>query len=156
VFDTIAGLPVHALMVHVPIVLIPLSALGAILIAARPKALRLFGVATVIAAVVGALASFVAKYSGQELAGRVGWPQEHVDPLAGVAYLVLLVVFWLFARGVPLNRHRPLWLKFYGGILIFAALFMCYLTLLTGISGTSATLSGVVEQSQPNVFEPGD
>jgi len=69
VFDTIAGLPVHALMVHVPIVLIPLSALGAILIAARPKALRLFGVATVIAAVVGALASFVAKYSGQKLAG---------------------------------------------------------------------------------------
>ena len=160
-FDTISGLPVHALMVHVPIVLIPLSALGAILIAARPKALRLFGVATVIAAVVGALASFVAKYSGQELAGRVGWPQEHVDygnsyPLAGVAYLVLLVVFWLFARGVPLNRHRPLWLKFYGGILIFAALFMCYLTLLTGISGTSATWSGVVEQSQPNVFVPGD
>ena len=78
-FDSINGVPIHALIVHVAIVLIPLSAIGAILIAARPKALRLFGAATVVGAAVGAVASVISKTSGQNLSQRVGWPQEHVD-----------------------------------------------------------------------------
>ena len=156
-FDSIYGVPIHALIVHVAIVLTPLSAIGAILIAARPKALRLFGAATVIGAAVGAVASVISKTSGQNLSQRVGWPQEHVDygnifPIAAVAFLLLLVVFWLIARGVPLNRNRPLWLKVFGAALIFAAIGITYLTVLTGFSGASATWTRTMENTQPGTF----
>ena len=157
-FDSINGVPIHALIVHVAIVLIPLSAIGAILIAARPKALRLFGAATVIGAGVGAVASVISKTSGQNLSQRVGWPQEHVDygnisPIAAVAFLLLLVVFWLIARGVPLNRNRPLWLKVFGAALILAAIGITYLTVLTGFSGASATWTKTIENTQPGTFK---
>ena len=157
-FDSINGVPIHALIVHVAIVLIPLSAIGAILIAARPKALRLFGAATVIGAAVGAVATVTSKTSGQNLSQRVGWPQEHVDygnifPIAAVAFLLLLVVFWLIARGVPLNRNRPLWLKVFGAALILAAIGITYLTVLTGFSGASATWIKTIENTQPGTFK---
>ena len=157
-FDSINGVPIHALIVHVAIVLIPLSAIGAILIAARPKALRLFGAATIIGAAVGAVAGVISKTSGQDLSQRVGWPQEHVDygnifPIAAVAFLLLLVVFWLIARGVPLNRNRPLWLKVFGAALILAAIGITYLTVLTGFSGASATWTKTIENTQPGTFK---
>ena len=157
-FDSINGVPIHALIVHVAIVLIPLSAIGAILIAARPKALRFFGVKTVIAAAVGVVAGVISKTSGQNLSQRVGWPQEHVDygnifPIAAVAFLLLLVVFWLIARGVPLNRNRPLWLKVFGAALILAAIGITYLTVLTGFSGASATWTKTIENTQPGTFK---
>lgn len=149
VFDLIAGLPVHVLVVHLAVVLIPLSAIGAILIAARPKALRLFGAATVIGATVGVIASVIAELSGNQLAQRVGWPEEHTNygeiyPFAAMAFLALLIVFWLFARGVPLNRNRPLWLKVFGAVLIVAAVAITYFTVLTGYSGSKATWSEIV------------
>ena len=135
-FDSINGVPIHALIVHVAIVLIPLSAIGAILIAARPKALRFFGVKTVIAAAVGVVAGVISKTSGQNLSQRVGWPQEHVDygnifPIAALGFLFLLTIFWLIARGVPLNRERPLWLKVVGATLILVAIGISYLTVST-------------------------
>ncbi len=156
-FDTIGGVPVHALIVHVPIVLIPLSAIGAILIAARPKALRLFGAATVIGAVVGLVASIIAKSSGQELAQRIGWPQGHTDygnlfPWATATFLSLLLIFWLFVRGIPLNRNRPLWLKVFGAMVILASIGITYFTVLTGFSGASATWEKVIDKTQPGTF----
>ncbi len=149
VFDTFAGLPVHILIVHVAVVLIPLSAIGATLIAARPKALRLFGAATVIGATVGVIASVIATLSGSQLAERVGWPEEHANygevfPFAAVAFLVLLIAFWVLARGIPLNRNRPLWLKVLGAVLIVAAIGISYFTVLTGYSGSKATWSEIV------------
>ena len=139
-FDSINGVPIHALIVHVAIVLIPLSAIGAILIAARPKALRFFGVKTVIAAAVGVVAGVISKTSGQNLSQRVGWPQEHVDygnifPIAALGFLFLLTIFWLIARGVPLNRERPLWLKVVGATLILVAIGISYLTVSTTYLG---------------------
>ena len=49
----------QALLMYVAVVLTLLSAIGAILIAARPKALRFFGVKTVIAAAVGVVAGVI-------------------------------------------------------------------------------------------------
>lgn len=148
-FDLIAGLPVHVLIVHLAVVLIPLSAIGATLIAARPKALRLFGAATVIGATVGVIASVIAVISGNQLAERVGRPEAHANygeifPYAAVGFLVLLIMFWLFARGVPLNRNRPLWLKIFGAVLIIAAIGITYFAVLTGYSGSKATWSEIV------------
>lgn len=158
-FDTVAGLPVHVLVVHAAVVLVPLAAVGTVMIAARPKLLRLFGVATVVAAGVGAGASIIAKYSGQELAGRVGWPNPHSDygnlfPFAAVTFFVAVTVFWLIARGVPLNRNRPLSVKIFGGVLIIAAIAVTFFTVITGHTGSEATWSKVIENTRPGTFEP--
>ena len=48
-----SGVSMQALLMYVAVVLTLLSAIGALLIAARPKALRFFGVKIVIAAAVG-------------------------------------------------------------------------------------------------------
>jgi uncharacterized membrane protein len=151
-FDTIGGLPVHSLVIHVVVVLIPLSAIGAILIAARPKSLRLFGAATVVGAGLGTAAAFVAKESGESLASRVGLPETHADfgdklPILALAYFVVLTVFWLYARGVPLNRNRPLWLKVFGAVLILISIGISYFTFMTGDTGTEATWSEVIQQT---------
>ena len=51
--DTVAGLPVHPLVVHAAVVLLPLAALGAILMAVWRSFSRRFGVIVVITAGVG-------------------------------------------------------------------------------------------------------
>ena len=132
-FDSINGVPIHALIVHVAIVLIPLSAIGAILIAARPKALRLFGAKTVIAAAVGVVAGVISGMLRKGLGQDAFWSGNYVEyrilfPIAALGFLFLLTIFWLIARGVPLNRNRPLWLKVIGATLILAGIGISYLT----------------------------
>jgi hypothetical protein len=78
-FDTIGGLPVHSLVVHAVVVLVPLVALGAILMAFWPSFSRRFGTLIVVVAAGAAAATVVAKESGEQLAGRVGSPEPHVD-----------------------------------------------------------------------------
>ena len=78
-FDSINGVPIHALIVHVALVLIPLSAIGAILIAARPKALRLFGVKTVIAAAVGVVAGVISGMLRKGLGQDATWSGNYVN-----------------------------------------------------------------------------
>ncbi len=160
-FDTIDGLPVHVLVVHVAVVLIPLAAIGAILIALRPRAMRLFGVATVLGAAIGTVASFVARSSGEILSSRIGFPEPHVTygetfPIAALGFLILLVIFWLFARGIPLNRNRPVWLKVYGGVVIVAAIGIAYFTFLVGHTGAEATWATVIENTKPGTYSESD
>jgi hypothetical protein len=159
--DTIFGLPVHVLVIHAVVVLIPLSALGAVFIALRPKALRLFGAATIIGAAVGTAGAFIAKESGEQLASRIGYPQPHTEygdvyPLYALIYFVTITIFWLFARGIPLNRNRPVWLKVFGGVVIIAAIAITWFTILTGHSGSEATWQQVTESTQRGTFEQGN
>ena len=139
-FDSINGVPIHALIVHVAIVLIPLSAIGAILIAARPKALRFFGVKTVIAAAVGVVAGVISGMLRKGLGQDATWSGNYVEyrnisPIPALGFLFSLTIFWLIARGVPLNRNRPLWLKVYGAVVIVAAIAISYLTVSTTYLG---------------------
>lgn len=160
-FDTIGGLPVHPLVVHAAVVLIPLSAIGAFLIVLRPRYLRYFGVATISVALIGLIAAFISKESGESLSSRIGNPQPHVDygniyPLVALGYVFLLTFFWLFARGVPLNRNRPIWLKLVGVVVLLAAVGISYFTFLVGHSGAEATWSGIIQNTQVGTFPSED
>jgi len=71
-FDTIQGLPVHALVVHAVVVLVPLSAVGVLAIAAVPRWRERFGTLVLLVS-TGALVTVpVATRSGQDLKERVG------------------------------------------------------------------------------------
>lgn len=68
--DTFSGLPVHALVVHAVVVLLPLAALGAIAVVLVPRLMRAYGL-LVAAGTIAAVASVpIAARSGQLLYDR--------------------------------------------------------------------------------------
>lgn len=73
-FDLINGIPVHPLVVHAIVVLLPLATLGTIAIAVRPRWRRPYGPLVVASALVATVLSPVATSSGEALEERVGDP----------------------------------------------------------------------------------
>ncbi len=70
-FDYIFGLPMHALVIHAVVVLVPLSALCAIAYVVRPGWRRLLRWPTAAGAVISGVSAFVAAESGEALQRRV-------------------------------------------------------------------------------------
>ena len=68
----IFGLPLHPLVVHAAVVLIPLASLGALIVVVSARARERFGWLTVAFAVAAAGAAITAKLSGEALAESLG------------------------------------------------------------------------------------
>ncbi len=152
ILDSVAGLPMHPLIVHGAVVLVPLAALGLMLMAVRPAFSRRFGVLVVIVAGVAAIASVAAKLSGEELAERIGTPEVHAElgdvlPLVALGLFVLGLVFWLVDRGIPSNKPRPGWLVVFAIVLLAASAFAIFWTIRVGHSGAEAVWSDVIERT---------
>ena len=109
-FHTLGGLPAHPLLVHIPVVLIPLAALGALAIAVRPRWMRSFGWLLAGVAGVGLLGAIFAAQSGEayketlEATGQTitSTLEDHAemgDAAQGFAavFFALVVVWVLFA-----------------------------------------------------------
>jgi hypothetical protein len=111
---TLDGIPLHPLVVHAVVVLLPLAALGALAVAARRSWLSRFGPLILLVAVVGVAAVPVATWSGGQLQDAMGGGsplvQEHAArgevllPYA-VAFVVLLAVAVLTGRWA--ERDEP-------------------------------------------------
>lgn len=143
-FDTIAGLPVHPLIVHAVVMLLPLSAIGLIACVVRPAWRERFGILVVLGALGGAIAAWVAKESGEQLAARIGKPADHAEwgerlvPIA-FAFGILTVIWYAALRrsrsGTGLGRI----LGVVGALLAVAVMG---LTVLAGHSGATAAWAG--------------
>jgi hypothetical protein len=70
-FDTILGLPVHALVVHFVVVLVPLAAAGVIGMAVVPAWRERFGLAVLAIATAALVSVPVATMSGKKLLSRI-------------------------------------------------------------------------------------
>lgn len=112
--DSIVGLPVHPLVVHAVVVLVPLVAAGMVLAMLAPRWAERLRVVLAVLAVAAAGAGFVARSSGQTLLARVpGSPEvaRHADladalPLLLLGMAALVVAWaWLSATG---RRERLL------------------------------------------------
>ena len=103
-FDLINGLPVHPLVVHAVVVLLPLGTLGTIAIAVRPAWRRPYGLLVVACTALATVLIPVATSSGEALEERVGNPGEHAelgDQLIWFAIPMLLLaaaLWWLDRR----------------------------------------------------------
>lgn len=102
----INGLPAHPLLVHLVVVLLPLSALGAILISLWPAAQRKLSFLVPLGATIGAVAVPITVRAGRDLAEQFGNPPfieqheeygEKVLPWA-VALAVTTILQWLYLR----------------------------------------------------------
>ncbi|MCX6395057.1 MAG: hypothetical protein NTV23_01060 [Propionibacteriales bacterium] len=105
-FDLINGLPIHPLVVHGVVVLLPLAILGTIAIAVRTPWRRRYGPLVVGAAAVATALIPIATSSGEALEKHVGDPGKHAqlgDQLIWFA-LPLLVLSTVL---VVLDRRTP-------------------------------------------------
>jgi len=98
-FDLFFGLPLHVLVNHAVVVLIPLGALAMILMVFVPRLRKSFSYVSAGITLLGAIAATVAAQSGEALSERVGYPgvhQEWGETLVPVAWaLVVVSVAWV-------------------------------------------------------------
>ena len=170
-FDTIFGLPVHPLIVHGVVVLLPLAALGVIAISLVPSWRRRYGVLVVLLAAAATAAVPVATRSGRELAERVGEPERHADLGSMVIWyavpMLLLVgaLVWLDRRQAPPARGyaasgaardsgttvrtstQSRLVLVVAGLAIVAAVGAATLTVLTGHAGSEVHWKPIVEST---------
>lgn len=150
-FDQFGGLPVHPLVVHFAVVLLPIAALGLILVVLFPKLRRSYAWLTVLGLAGGTAAAFAAKESGEALATHVGLPQQHafygdlVVPVA-VVTTVLAAVWFLLLRGK--NASGP-FTGLLGWVSALGAAISLVLTILVGHSGATAVWEGRLTPATP-------
>lgn len=153
-FDTILGLPVHALVVHAVVVLVPLSAVGVVVCALSARWCERLSTALVVVLTVAVGSAFVAKVSGEELQSRLPANpdiQRHADLGAMTPWVVLafwiVVVAWL---AVDRSRGRDAGItKTLMVLAVVAAVAASAQVVLTGHAGSSAVWSGIVDATNP-------
>lgn len=156
-FDLVNGIPVHPLVVHAAVVLIPLTALGLIMMAIWPRFSARHGWLVVASGVVAAVSSVAAKESGEMLEGRVGEPgYDHAElgdvmPLFAAVLLVMVVVLWVIDRRAPADgptrgRGLRIAVAVVGVVVALANLFWVY---RVGDSGAKSVWSGEIATSSP-------
>ena len=102
-FDLINGIPVHPLVVHAVVILLPLAVLGTLLIAIVPRWRVPYGPLVVAAALAATILTPVATSSGEALEERVGDPGRHAEMgemliWFEIPLLVLVSALWWLAR----------------------------------------------------------
>lgn len=103
--DLIDGLPVHPLVVHAVVVLLPLAVLGTLAIALRPAWRVTYGPLLVGVALVATVLLPVATSSGEALEERVGDPGVHAQ-LGETLLWFALPLLVLVTALVVLERRR--------------------------------------------------
>ena len=139
---TVSGLPVHALIVHFAVVVLPVGATALIALIYMPKLKSKYSFITTIGVVLGSAAVLVAKQSGEALAERIGTPVKHADyaEILTIAAFVLMVLTLVWYRSTKGRRSRvvtPL-----GHATVLASIAVLGLTFLTGHTGAQAVWEG--------------
>jgi hypothetical protein len=154
VFDTIFGLPVHALVIHAVVVVLPLAALLVVIMAAVPR-WRIGLRWPTLALVALSVASIpVATRSGHALERRIGSSElieEHQaigDTLIwfGLAMLILTAAFVFADR----SRQRGAVVAGLAVLAVIASGAATIQTIRTGHAGTTAVWQPVVDATEGN------
>jgi len=111
-FYLITGLPVHTLVVHFAVSMLPLAAMALIAIILVPRWRGAFEWAAMIGLLIGTGAAFVSKESGEALASVIGVPQNHsrwgdILPYVALLLLILAVVWVVLSRRAPKQDPVP-------------------------------------------------
>ena len=96
--DEFFGLPAHALLVHGAVVLLPLCAIGVILIAFIGSWRRKYGWLVLFGLFLATLFAYFAKESGENLAEVVGRPERHAN--LGTWLPIVAAVLFLLTLGM--------------------------------------------------------
>ncbi|MFL6061316.1 MAG: DUF2231 domain-containing protein [Marmoricola sp.] len=155
-FDTINGIPMHPLIVHGVVVLLPLAILGTIAIAARPTWRARYGYVVLGIAVVATALVPAATQSGEAFEKRVGDAGRHRelgDQLIWFALplLVLAIALVVLDRRAAANPggtgiNGAMAVNVVAALAVLAAIAAGYQVYRVGDSGARAAWCG---QGQP-------
>lgn len=106
--EKLLGLPAHPLLVHIPVVLVPIAALIAVVFAFKPAWLDRFGWGLVALSGVGALGAIMAAASGEGLEGlqneaETAAREDHFE--LGETARTVAIIFFLVVTAVVVLRH---------------------------------------------------
>lgn len=138
--DLINGLPAHPLLVHAPVVLVPLTSLLLIALAFFPKLQKNYLNLAVAGATVSLVVSKLAESSGEELSERVGLPVEHAEAgerLVQVCVLLLLITLaWFY---LIRKNSKSVLIRITGYLVSLIAVAAMFVTYQAGHSGAKTT-----------------
>ncbi|GAA1954519.1 hypothetical protein GCM10009798_12150 [Nocardioides panacihumi] len=154
-FDLINGLPVHPLIVHAIVVLLPLAAIGTVAIALVPRWRAPYGPLVTAAAIASVILLPIATSSGEALERHVGDPGRHAamgDMLIwfAVPLAVLALALTYVARRAAAGRALvgPHWLPTAVAVLaVVAAVATGVQVYRVGDSGAKAVWADQVQAS---------
>lgn len=137
----IFDLPLHPLVVHAVVILVPLAALLLILAICIPRLRVICGPLGVILAVAGAISAVIADQSGSILTEYVGTPEEHIrwglPTVFSSAAMALSSLLWFFLRARRVPR------LVFGALTVLSAIAAVTFTVLAGHSGAEAVWGGL-------------
>lgn len=137
-FYTVGGLPIHALVVHFAVVILPIAVLGILAAIYLPKYASKFTFISLIAAGVGTGFAYIASQSGEALAEKIGLPQDHANygdilPNVAAAFTIMSVVWYLVK-----NKKITVPIKFLNHLTAVVGIAVIGLTFITGHTGAQA------------------
>lgn len=150
--ETIFGLPAHPLMVHFPVVAIPVLALLGLVMVARAEFRARYAIPVLVLAGVTIVSTFLAARSGEELVDALGYTDEHIGEHEELGNMLRLFVLGLgaaiFALVVTNKRSSsagrdPLMVGATVLVLSFSLLSIIW-TVRTGHEGAKAVWEGTV------------
>ncbi|UDY23830.1 DUF2231 domain-containing protein [Nocardioides sp. Kera G14] len=146
-FDTIDGLPVHPLVVHAVVVLLPLAVLGTVAVVLKPSWRLRYGWLLVACTAVATALVPVATSSGEAFEKHVGDPGRHAelgDQLIwfAVPLLVLVVALVLVSRSRSLSKVVTTGVAM---LALIAAVGTAVQVYRVGESGARAAWAGAVQ-----------
>jgi uncharacterized membrane protein len=143
--DLITGLPIHPLINHGVAVLVPLAAIGALLVIFIPKLRLAYAPLVLITVLLATISAFIATQSGEALAERVGLPNAHATQGERLSYVVLafailFTIWFALERSDQMREVFASLLKRVLKVVIpITAISSFVLTILVGHSGAQAT-----------------
>lgn len=144
-FYKIGDLPVHALVVHFAVVILPIAALGVLAAIYLPKYAGKFTFISIIALVIGTGFAYIASQSGEALSEKIGLPQNHAnygDILPNIAALfTLLSVVWYLIKIGKIQKR----IKFLNHLTALVGVVVVGLTFITGHTGAQAVWEGKIK-----------
>ena len=157
--DRITGLPIHPLINHGVAVLVPLAAIGALLVIFIPKLRLAYAPLVLITVLLATISAFIATQSGEALAERVGLPNAHATQGERLSYVVLAfaILFTIWFALERSDRIRKVFASLLKRVLKvvipITAISSFVLTILVGHSGAQATWEDRIDQTQATALE---
>jgi hypothetical protein len=153
VFDTVLGLPLHALIVHGVVVVVPLVAVAAVVVAAYGPWRRRLALPLAALALGSTALAWVATESGEALNQRLGLPdvaRRHTELGDSLPIFVFLLTVALVVLGVLARRQRAANALVAVGVVmvLVTAGLLTWRAVLVGHSGSAAVWGPIVENTQ--------
>lgn len=147
---TVGGLPVHPLIVHLVVVIVPMTFAAALVVAVWPRFSRRFGPLIAIGAALGLVGAVIARQAGEQLAPVVGVSADHLAwgqraPWWIGIFSIAVIAFWLVDRGIPANRSRPVWVHVFAAVMVMLGVMAIIQVLGAGHSGTESVWAPLLQ-----------